>query len=50
MVFFVVVFLSLYFSLETNKLIVNQLVLMFSNKENPKGARTSIVHFSDENV
>ena len=50
MVFFVVVFLSLYFSLETNKLIVNQLVLMYRNKENPKGARTSIVHFSDENV
>ena len=50
MVFFVVVFLSLYFSLETNKLIVTQLVLMYRNKENPKGARTSIVHFSDENV
>ena len=49
--FFVVgFFFSLYFSLGTNKLIVNQLVHMYRNKEKPKGARTSIVHFSDENV
>ena len=46
----VLFFLSLYFSLGTNKLNVNQLVHMYRNKEKPKGARTSIEHFSDENV
>ena len=45
---FLFFFLSLYFSLGTNQLIVNQLLHMYRNKEKPKGAKTRIEHFSDE--